>query len=181
LRQHQQINNGDYRRLNRVDPTTAGGELRGPTETDLVEQEEVGRWTSSCLKVSPESPEQREPQTDQDRIMARVREGGAVTSAGCRELLSVDENRTYYLLKALCDQGRLVPMGQQRCSSPMPARAQKPNACARNCSPPPNPCESLMYPTTHILSQEAPSRFKLTKPPVSLEMPHVGKNICPVG
>jgi len=31
--------------------------------------------------------------------------------AGCRELLGVDDNRAYYLLKALCDQGRLVPRG----------------------------------------------------------------------
>ena len=111
LRQHQQINNGDYRRLNRVDPTTAGSELRGLTDTDLVEQEGVGRWTSYRLKVSPELPEQREPQTDEDRIVAQVREKGAITNAGCRELLDVDENRAYYLLKALCDQGRLVPRG----------------------------------------------------------------------
>ena len=111
LRQHQQINNGDYRRLNRVDPTTAGSELRGLTETDLVEQEGVGRWTSYRLKVSPELPEQPEPQMDEDRIVAQVQEKGAITNAGCRELLGVDENRAYYLLKALCDQGRLAPRG----------------------------------------------------------------------
>jgi len=36
---------------------------------------------------------------------------GAITNAGFRELLDVDENRAYYLLKSLCEQGRLVPVG----------------------------------------------------------------------
>jgi predicted HTH transcriptional regulator len=111
LRQHERINNADYRRLNRVDPTTAGSELRGLTETELVEQEGVGRWTSYRLKVSPELPEQREPLTDKDRIVAHVREKGAISNAGCRELLGVNENRAYYLLKVLCDEGRLAPTG----------------------------------------------------------------------
>jgi len=107
LRQHGRINNSGYRRLNRVDPTMAGTELRGLVESGMAEQEGVGRWTGYRLAVSPELPEQREV----DRIVAQVREAGAITNAECRELLAVDQSRAYYLLKKLCDDGRLVPRG----------------------------------------------------------------------
>ena len=112
LRQHQQINNSDYRRLNRVDSTLAGQELRGLVDADVIDQEGVGRWTRYRLKVSPELPEQREPQTDEDRIVAHVRETGSITNAECRALLGVDDTRAYYLLKKLCDAGRLKPEGK---------------------------------------------------------------------
>jgi ATP-dependent DNA helicase RecG len=112
LRQHQQINNSDYRRLNRVDPALAGQELRGLVDAALVDQGGVGRGTSYRLKVSSELPEQRAPQTDEDRIVAHVRETGFITNAVCRELLKVDEARAYYLLKKLCDAGRLKPQGR---------------------------------------------------------------------
>lgn len=112
LRQHGQITNSDYRRLNRVDMNTAGAELRGLVETGMTEQEGVGRWTNYRLAVSPELPEQREPQTEEDRIVVQVRETGSITNTQCRKLLAVDENRAYYLLKLLCDGGRLVPKGR---------------------------------------------------------------------
>ncbi len=112
LRQHQQINNRDYRRLNRVDPTLAGQELRGLVDTDLVDQESVGRWTRYRLKVTPELPVLQEPQTDEDRIVAHVQKTGAITNSECRALLGVDDTRAYYLLKKLCDVDRLKPEGR---------------------------------------------------------------------
>ncbi|MGQ4809132.1 hypothetical protein NKDENANG_02534 [Candidatus Entotheonellaceae bacterium PAL068K] len=66
LRQHQHLNNSDYRWLNHVDPMLASQELRGLVDTDLVDQEGIGRWTRYRLKVSPELAEQRPPQTDED-------------------------------------------------------------------------------------------------------------------
>jgi len=62
-RQHEHVNNAEYRRLNRVDATTAGSGLRGFTDTGLVGQEEFGRWTFYRLKAASELSEQREPQT----------------------------------------------------------------------------------------------------------------------
>ncbi|WP_089942083.1 ATP-binding protein [Candidatus Entotheonella palauensis] len=112
LRQHQYINNRDYRRLNRVDSTLAGQELRGLVDTGLAEQENVGRWTRYRLKASPEHPEQREPQTDEDRIVAHVQKAGAITNSECRALLGVNDTRAYYLLKKLSDAGRLKPTGR---------------------------------------------------------------------
>ena len=41
LRQHEQITNSEYRRLNRVDAMVAGQELRGLAETELIEQKEL--------------------------------------------------------------------------------------------------------------------------------------------
>lgn len=111
LRQHQQLNNRDYRRLNRVDPTLAGQDLRGLVEAQVIEQEGIGRWTRYRLKVAPEHSAQREPQTDTDRIVAYVRQTGSITNPQCRELLGVDDTRAYYLLKKLCDAGRLKPEG----------------------------------------------------------------------
>jgi len=111
LRQHGQISNSEYRHLNRVDPTMAGAELRGLVSSGMANQQGVGRWTAYRLAVSPELPEQREPRSDADRIVAHVREAGAITNTECRELLGVDESRAYYLLKKLCDDGRLVPRG----------------------------------------------------------------------
>jgi ATP-dependent DNA helicase RecG len=112
LRQHQQISNGDYRRLNRVGPTLAGQELRGLVDADVIDQEGVGRWTRYRLKVSPALPEQRKPQTDEDRIVEHVRAVGSITNTECRALLGVDDTRAYYLLKKLCDAGRLKPEGK---------------------------------------------------------------------
>ena len=115
LRQHQHLNNSDYRRLNRVDPMLAGQEPRGLVDADVIDQEGIGRWTRYRLEVSPELAAQRKPQTDEDRIVARVREAGSITNSGCRELLGVDDTRAYYLLKKLCDAGRLKPDGKGKC------------------------------------------------------------------
>lgn len=51
LRQHGQMGNSDYRRMNRVDALTAGQELRGLVQAGLVEQRGAGRWTSYALKA----------------------------------------------------------------------------------------------------------------------------------
>jgi len=111
LRQHEQMTNGDYRRLNHVDMVMAGQELRRLIEVGLIEQQGVGRWTSYQLTASPELPEEREPQTDEDRIVAYVRSRNSITNVECRTLLSIEEHQAYYLLKKLCDTGRLKPAG----------------------------------------------------------------------
>jgi len=112
LRQHGEIHNGMYRRLNRVDAMTAGQELHRLVEADLVEQQGVGRWTSYRLKVPLELPEQPVFQSEEDKILAYVRQSGSITNTECRALLNVDETRAYYLLKKLCDVRCLRPEGK---------------------------------------------------------------------
>jgi predicted HTH transcriptional regulator len=94
-----------------VDAVVAGQELRDLVEVGLVERQGVGRWTSYQLRMSSELPEEREPQTDEDRIVAYVQSRNSITNIECRTLLSIEEYQAYYLLKKLCDTGRLKPVG----------------------------------------------------------------------
>ena len=114
LRQHGQITNPDYRRLNRVDPLVAGRELRSLVESGLVEQEGTGRWTTYHLIGSLTRTEEPERPTDEARVLTYVRERGAITNASCRKLLGINDDRAYYLLKRLCDEGHLRPNGEGR-------------------------------------------------------------------
>lgn len=111
LRQHRRMTNSDYRRLNRTESSIAGQELRGLVEQDLVDQEGIGRGTAYRLKVAAELPEVTSPVTDEEKILAFVREKGAITNQECRALLGVNEDRAYHLLKRLTDEGRLRPQG----------------------------------------------------------------------
>jgi ATP-dependent DNA helicase RecG len=111
LRQHEQITNSEYRRLNHVDVIMAGQELRGLVEAKLVEQQGIGRWTSYQLKASPELLKEQTLQTDEDRVIAYVQSRSSITNAECRALLAIEEHKAYYLLKKLCDGGRLRPVG----------------------------------------------------------------------
>jgi ATP-dependent DNA helicase RecG len=112
LRQHDRITNADYRRLNRVESIVANRELRGLVEAGLAEQDGVGRWTTYRLKVAKDLPEQLEPVTEEDKIMAFAREKGAISNTECQALLGVDNDRAYYLLKKLVDAGLLKPQGR---------------------------------------------------------------------
>ena len=103
------MTNTEYRRLNHIDPLLAGQELRGLVGLELVEQQGVARGTSYVLAVPTDTPQQRMPLTDEDRILAYIREHGSITNTECRDLLSVDDRRAYYLLKKLCDTGKLKP------------------------------------------------------------------------
>ena len=114
LRQHERVTNGDYRRLNRVDPMIAGQELRGLVETGLIGQQGIGRWTSYQVKVAGEPVRKEETPTDEERIAAHVRTHGSISNAECRELLRTDGTRAYYLLKKLSRAGRLRAHGKGR-------------------------------------------------------------------
>ena len=114
LRQHDESHNSIYRRLNRVDAMTAGQELRRLVEADLVEQQGIGRWTAYRLKVSPELQEQRVSQTDEEKILAYVRQHGSITNTECRVLLDVALQRASYLLKKMVAEGLLKHEGGRR-------------------------------------------------------------------
>jgi len=85
----------------------AGQELRGLVEAGLVEPQGFGRWTSYRIFVSPKLP----IKTEEDRILIYIQEHGSITNAQCRELLGVEQHQAYYLLKKLCDQGQMKPIG----------------------------------------------------------------------
>jgi ATP-dependent DNA helicase RecG len=114
LRQHDQITNSDYQRLNRVNAMVAGQDLRGLVQTGLVAQRVASRWTSYTLQVSQELPEQQFLLLDAAKILAYVREHGSITNTECRKLLQVDLQRASYLLKKLAAEGSLRREGERR-------------------------------------------------------------------
>ena len=111
LRQQKKIANRDYRRLNHVDTAVAGEELRGLVQAGLLAQHGASRWTYYTLKINGETAT---PETDEDRILAYVRETGSINNAQCRGLLGVDEVRAYYLVRKLTKKGNLRPRGSGR-------------------------------------------------------------------
>jgi ATP-dependent DNA helicase RecG len=116
LRQHGDISNPEYRRLNRVDALTAGQQLKGLVEEGLVTQHGAGRWTTYGLNVPEEAPGPREeqPPTDEERILAHVRAHGSISNAQCRELLGENARRATYLLTKLLREKALVREGERR-------------------------------------------------------------------
>jgi ATP-dependent DNA helicase RecG len=113
LRQHGTISNSDYRRLSRVDVTTAGHELRGLVEARLAEQLGFGRWTSYRLRVTSEKPREQDDQTNEQEILGFVRKHGSITNVGCGNLLGTDRHRASYLIQKMVTDGALVAEGER--------------------------------------------------------------------
>jgi predicted HTH transcriptional regulator len=107
LRQHSHIDNRDYRHLNRVDMMTAGQDLRGMVQTGLVEQTGFGRWTKYLLKVKDDSIDHSVYKNDEEKILSYMIKHGSINNSECRELLNVNDDRAYYLLKKLSEKGKL--------------------------------------------------------------------------
>jgi ATP-dependent DNA helicase RecG len=80
----------------------------------LVEQQSARRWTYYTLKVPREVPLQDHLSEEEEKILACVREKGAINNSECRDLLNIDEGQAWYLLKKLSDAGLLSPQGKGR-------------------------------------------------------------------
>jgi ATP-dependent DNA helicase RecG len=52
--------------------------------------------------------------SDEERILAYVREHGSIKRSECQELLGVDETRAKYILKKMRDAGLLLQEGTKR-------------------------------------------------------------------
>jgi predicted HTH transcriptional regulator len=89
-------------------------ELRGLVQTGLVEQHGISRSTSYTLQVPRERPEQKTLPSDEEKMLAYVREHGSINNAECRELLHRDLQRASYLLKKLTVEGMLKREGERR-------------------------------------------------------------------
>ncbi|MHB1559590.1 MAG: ATP-binding protein [Isosphaeraceae bacterium] len=115
LRQNDQITNGGYQRLNRVNTIVAGQELRGLVQTGLLEPHGFGRWTFYTLKSPGEAVTVEGGLTEQEnRILAHVGLRGTITNAECRNLVGVNADRAKYLLGKLTKSGRLRAEGTGR-------------------------------------------------------------------
>jgi predicted HTH transcriptional regulator len=114
LRHNDSITNSEYRRLNRVDTTAAGQELRGLVQAKLVEQKGVGRWTTYTLKEQGDVTTEIASQTDEGQIFSYVRTHGSINNSECRDLLNSNLQRASYLLKKLTKNGYLNREGKGR-------------------------------------------------------------------
>jgi predicted HTH transcriptional regulator len=114
LKQNHYIDNQDTRRLNRVDMITAGQDLRGLVQADLVEQKGVGRWTKYGLKVSVGENGELPLGENEKKIITHIQQQGSITNAECRELLGTNLDDTSYILKKMTDKGTIKRLGKGR-------------------------------------------------------------------
>ena len=81
--------------------------------------------TARLLGLSPGEVTQSEPrleeiempegqQTDEQRILAYVKQHGSISNAECRDMLNVELHRASYLLKKMLNQGTLIREGGHR-------------------------------------------------------------------
>jgi len=114
LKQNHDIDNQDYRRLNRVDMMTAGQDLRGLVQASLVEQAGFGRWTKYRLKISEGESVKSALGENEEKVIVRIQQRGAVTNAECRQILGTNLTDTSYLLKKMTEKGLIKRVGKHR-------------------------------------------------------------------
>ncbi|MHB8092520.1 MAG: RNA-binding domain-containing protein, partial [Syntrophales bacterium] len=85
LRHNEGMTNNDYQRLNHVDSVTATRELRKLTDYGLVDLPGSRRWAYYTLNVPVEAQLlQAVLETDEEKILAYVREHGSIKRAECQ-------------------------------------------------------------------------------------------------
>jgi ATP-dependent DNA helicase RecG len=114
LRYNEQLTNSDYQRLNHVDPVTASRELRGLVQSGLVEQHSTRRWAYYTLSSAAKTETGPVPLSDEERIIAYLREHGSINNAECRDLLGADARRVNYVLQKMLAEGVLQQQGERR-------------------------------------------------------------------
>jgi ATP-dependent DNA helicase RecG len=114
LRNNERMANDDYQRLNRVESVTAGRELRGLVQANPIEQQSAKRWTYYTFKAPRNVPVLPAPDSDEEKILARIREKGSINNTECRDLLGYDLQKCSRLLKGMRRRGILKNTGQRR-------------------------------------------------------------------
>lgn len=114
MRANQRMTNSDYRRLNHVDRVVAYQELRGLVQAELAKSYGARGGAYYSLNIPVDLHAAPEPQTEEQKIIAYVRQHGSISNAECRELLSVKSTVAWYLLKRASGKGLLKPLGSGR-------------------------------------------------------------------
>lgn len=94
-------------------PITINWELHGSIRLSMTQQHRTKRWTYYTLNVPAELEIPPPSQTDEERILAYVREHGSIRRAECQQLLGVSATRTgtycrSYGKEDSCNSGELV-------------------------------------------------------------------------
>ncbi len=114
LRYNEQLTNSDYQRLNHVDSVTASRELRGLVQSGLVEQHSTRRWAYYTLSSAAKTETGPMPLSDEERIIAYLREHRSINNAECRDLLGADARRVNYVLQKMLAASILQRQGENR-------------------------------------------------------------------
>ncbi len=114
LRHNERMVNSDYQRLNHVDSVEASRDLHSLVQLELIEQHGTRRWAYYTLKAPVDVPEIPKTETDEERVLAYVRERGSITNEECRKLLGAGISRASYLLRRLVETGKLRRQGTRR-------------------------------------------------------------------
>lgn len=107
LHHHDHITNSDYQRLNHVDSVTANRELHSLVQLKLVDQHGTRRWAYYTLKIPIEVKVEVPPQTDEEKILAHVREHRSIKRSDCQQLLGISGLQARYLLQKMRKRGIL--------------------------------------------------------------------------
>ena len=107
LHHHDQMTNSDYQRLSHVDSVTANRELHSLVQLKLLDQHGTRRWAYYTLKIPIEVKVVVPPQTDEEKILAHVREHRSIKRSECQQLLGVSGIQARYLLQKMRKRGLL--------------------------------------------------------------------------
>jgi len=114
LRHNDRITNSDYQRLNHVDSVTANRELRGLVQEGLIQQQSTRRWAYYILNAPEEVQVALPAQTDEEKILAYVREHGSIKREECQQLLGITRDQARYLLGKMWRQGLIRREGERK-------------------------------------------------------------------
>ena len=83
-------------------------------QSGLVEQHSTRRWAYYTLSVAAKTETTPVPPSDEERIIAYLREHGSINNTECRNLLQTDIQRASNLLRQMHNQGFLKREGERR-------------------------------------------------------------------
>ena len=98
------------------DATHTATEDERPPDIEQIEKLVFKRAQSRSAEEKPHEQIGQPSITDEEKILAHVREHGSIGNPECRDLLSADYNRASYLLKKMHRYGLLVREGENRWS-----------------------------------------------------------------
>jgi ATP-dependent DNA helicase RecG len=114
LRHNEQMTNSDYQRLNHVDSVTANRELRGLVQAGLTKQHSTRRWAYYTLNLPAEEKVTPPSLSNEEKILAYVREHGSIRRTECQQLLGITKNQVRYILQKMYRQGLLRLAGSRK-------------------------------------------------------------------
>jgi ATP-dependent DNA helicase RecG len=114
LRNNRRITNSDYQRLNHVDSVTANRDLRRLVQSGLIEQNGTRRWAYYTLRKSNDVEVLELKLTNEEKVLAYIRENGSISRSECQKLLNVTTIQARYILQKMRNKGLLKLVGSRR-------------------------------------------------------------------